>query len=179
MPIYDYDGTGNTQIAKVYDYDGTANTQNGKVYDYDGTANNLIYTAECQLFPTSETGKTYTGWGYGDCAVSYDSSGYISVALSTSGVRYAVSDNTVDLTGYDYINFTVYDVSSTDGFWCNIGVSATQANTPSTHTAITSGTADTYSVDISSLSGEYYLALRGRRGEHDGSGFKISNIWLS
>lgn len=58
MPLYDYNGSVNTEIGKLYDHDGTANHQIGRVYDYNGSANSLIYSAENELY----NGRQITTW---------------------------------------------------------------------------------------------------------------------
>lgn len=176
MAIYDNSGTTSYEIGKLYDNDGTTSHQIGKAYDNYGTVNSLIYSAESQLFPTSDDGKTYNSWDGG--GVSISDAGYIQISLSTSDVKYNTCNSTVNLTGYDYINFTVSEVSSSEGFWCNIGVSATKKTAPEYATGISNG-AGTYSVNVSELNGEYYIQLRGRRGKYDGKAFFITNIWLS
>ena len=62
MPIYDHNGTTNSEIGKIYDYDGTTNSQIGKIYDYDGTTERLIYTAETQIYPGASV-TTRINWG--------------------------------------------------------------------------------------------------------------------
>ena len=83
MPIYDYNGTSNTEIGKLYDYNGSSNTQIGKVYDYNGTSSTLIYSAE-------ETSTLSGAWS--DVSAEYTmkwktisvGSGWTSATIDTS-----------------------------------------------------------------------------------------------
>lgn len=176
MSLSRNNGTNDVLQGKFFRNNGTNDVQIGKIFRGNGTVNSLIYSAESQLFPTSDDGKTYNSWDGG--GVSISGAGYIQISLSTSDVKCNTCNSTVNLTGYDYINFTVSEVSSSKGFWCNIGVSATKKTAPEYATGISNG-AGTYSVNVSELNGEYYIQLRGRRGKYDGKAFSITNIWLS
>lgn len=85
MPIYDYNGTSNTEIGKLYDYNGTSNTQIGKVYDYNGTSNSLIYSAEETLF-TGLTQETAIAAGPNTTQTKtsseYTNNGFTSLAVT-------------------------------------------------------------------------------------------------
>ena len=135
-----------------------------------------VWNAECRLFPVSDTEDTYTSWLGGGASTTSE---YIAISLSTSETKYNYCNTPVDLTGYDKINFNIDEVSASEGFWCNIGVSKTITTAPERSAAIESGKAGTYSVNISDLNGSHYMILRGKRGKYDGKAFYIKNIWLS
>ena len=43
MPIYDNNGSANTEIGKIYDNNGSVNTEIKEVYDNNGSVNTLIF----------------------------------------------------------------------------------------------------------------------------------------
>lgn len=158
MPIYDYDGTANNEIGRVYDNDGTANHQIGKVYDNDGTANSLIYSADGNVFPD----MAWTGGGANDGTVTSSS---LTVELP-AGQGYTNSkcytSSKVDLTNYSKLIFVVSSFSGKGGneeFSVGIDTDTTTHNHSSYYKYLAVTKTGTYTLDISSVTGSYYIAI--------------------
>ena len=108
MPIYDYNGSVDTEIGKIYDYNGSVNTQIGYVYDYNGTANSLIYTAS-KIISTGGSWNTWQG--------SYGAS-----ARELTGSTYVDALDNLDCRGYNTVSFTVSQNDAQMRFWAGNGV---------------------------------------------------------
>ncbi len=162
MPIIDYDGTTYYDINKVSDHDGTTYYQIGKVYDNDGTTSSLIYSAEETLLST-------------ETSVSTGSAKASNIGLS------------VDLTNYStlYITAKTSGTSGKHNWW--VGVFKSQktkvayadmtsnyvkgtTNTPSGSLSKT-----TITVDVSDLSGTYFVGL----GVHSATNYSASGTLYS
>ncbi len=202
MPIYDNDGTASREIGKLYDHNGSANTQIGKVYDNNGSANSLIYTSEYNIVTAS---NEYTG-GWIVCSGTYLSTGSVtnsgsSLTVSTwggsSGWSYGSGDvrsgSTINLSGFNTLYFTISSITAgfykarlgittaaqngsslagnTDYFWENGGVYKTQR-----HVAFTA--AGSYSMNISDLSGGYYIFIGGVNGGFGSKSIVVTNLYL-
>ena len=184
--IYDYDGSINYQIGKLYDYDGTTTYQIGKVYDYNGTTSSLIYVAEVPLLEgqtltngvtaIDTRGSLNGNYGYNPLTIG---SGGVTINTSTGNGNKRNSLMTltpkINLTGYSAITFyfstfSVKSMRNGDSF--RVGVTTSAASnlgdyamrggtyqTWSSPSALTTKDygPQTYTVDISSLSGEYYV----------------------
>lgn len=101
MPIYDWNGSTNTQIGKVYDFNGSVNTQIGRVYDHNGSVNTLIYTADTEIPMSSFS----THPSAARAAVITASSVYVYANISaTNSVAYVnlnrESNTKLTVTGY-------------------------------------------------------------------------------
>lgn len=180
MPIYDHNGTTNSEIGKIYDHDGTTNYQIGKIYDYDGTTERLIYSAEEYLVKAGVVDSNLVGSiSAGTYASQYGSvtsnSGYIRLNISTSGTFPFYNGKTINLSSYKtcYIKFRTkgstqgwqtspyqairMGFSSTKKTDCNhYDIISNSSNFVASYTGA-STSAKTISFDISSLSGSYYL----------------------
>lgn len=188
MAIYDNDSTSNYEISKLCDNDGMTNHQIGKVYDNNGTTNSLIYTAEENAFQYGVDYYSGYGYVLnGNC--SFDGTtlqaNAIAVYGSGGGVVNAYTEKPFDLSGVDTLTFTVSTTADTymQGYTSiYVGVVATlpaatgawlapgwqDAGVPNCNRVInakevaivrTAGFAGTYTLDVSDLSGEYYVTF--------------------
>lgn len=114
----------------------------------------------------------WVAYGMDDKAVKYDT--YIYLEVDSTGNAWAYTNNPVDLTSISTLNF--YIKRSHEGA-CRIGVNAvkpTSANNPlnsmaaMTKVASYVSTVTPYSVDVSALTGPYYLVFL-EAGERDGN----------
>lgn len=162
MPIYDYDGTTRYQIGKVYDYDGTARYQIGKVYDHDSTASHLIYTADTPYFDGGAVVPFTKDEYYSTITIGSTIYAKHGNQTAASTVR---TTNKQDLTNISKITFTFSSVVNNGNAICRIAVgSATggsvfvsNSNDWTVYKDISA--AGTYSLDVSGLSGSYYIKI--------------------
>lgn len=106
MPVYDNNGTVNTQISKLYDNNGSVNTQIGKVYDNNGTTNSLIYTAYTEATQTIYSTSTRTGWWASFGAGTVEAGGYRYYIANSTSVE--VFSPYIDLTDYTKITLSLF-----------------------------------------------------------------------
>ena len=186
MAIFDNDGTSNHEIGKLYDNDGTSSHQIGKVYDNDGTNSYLVYSAEEAYLSSNGLGGGVTGTHLKgnlnsntnytiptftnnkivvDCAVPPNNQGQSWFALTPK----------INLTNIKTLTFTVYWDKQSYGAFMYLGVSSSlptgyynNNNSPQGFFTKSSGyqylngnfaagTTTTMTVDVSSLSGSYYI----------------------
>ena len=172
MAIWDNNGTTTYEIGKMWDNNGTTTYQIGKVYDYDGTTSSLIYTAEEYLFKYG-TGEivAFTYGGQENSSRSTSTNGIVITFKSDDDyVSYIRPTNAINLTNYsklvakvnctkacpksDY-QLSMIVTSSAFGYTGKV----TQFGT---RVAMTANSTDTiYTIDISSLSGSYYVGFFG------------------
>ena len=168
MPIYDNDGTTNYEIGKLYDNDGTADHQIGKVYDNNGTANSLIYEAELMIYQNgvydSSTGGfvKYEAKNSGGFSIT---STYLRIFAdrydTVGGNTWVRTINPIDLTNFSTLTFTAYrnsthsSVTTTVGF--DTSTSVAWANPTYNVSVGYNTTGVNYTLDVSNLSGNYYL----------------------
>lgn len=176
MPIYDYDGTTYHEISKLYDFNGTTSTQIGKVYDcVAGGASTLIYNADQTLFPN---GVSFVGKGVntGTVTSTYIKAECNGSSKTNSSVR---TSNKVDLTAWSKITFVITSRYANGNAQVNVG--ATDRDAPNTTSSYTVGlkitATGTFAVDVSSLSGEYYVAISSW-GSTGSSGITCTSIVL-
>ena len=187
MPIYDADDTTRYQIGNLYDADDTTRYQIGKVYDNDGTTNSLIYSAEENVLASgasmynvryANNGGSYScdnntlsmnamniyGWGGGICNC------YANIPFDLTGA--SALSFTVNVNGHE-VNRSLYvgvvkTLPTSDGSWCPPGwVHAGANNTMRVVNAkewskvnvAKSALPGTYSLDVSNLSGKYYITF--------------------
>ena len=204
MAIKDWDGSAWHEIGKVYDYNGSVWSQIGKVYDNNGTANSLIYTSEYNIMTGS---NNYTG-GWIMCSGPYVQWGSMtnygsSLAVGTyagqhgnnNGACDIRSGSTIGLSGFSTLHFTISSYSggfyksrlgvstvaqngtsalgNSDAFLDNSAVYKTQRNVFFTGNGA-------YTMNISDLSGGYYIFIGGVNSTYGSSkSFVISNIYLT
>ena len=168
MPIYDWNGTNNNEIAKLYDWDDTINHEIGKVYDWDGTSNHLIYSAETEYF-NGGAKVAYTTYNYYHNGESY------AAILTVGTTIYSKLNNSTDqtiirftanLTNIKTLSFVFDSVSLQNNGTLFVGVSTyTDMGTPDVfitsqwtkYTTVRSS--GTKTVDVSSLSGTYQICI--------------------
>lgn len=175
MPSKDWNGTTTYDHGKIVDWNGTTSNIIGKGWDWNGTTSSLFYKAwDGELLDGADEFEDVTG-GYD--ATKYTGNTWMKdAAVTSTGIAiYSGSGswhetgtvNKIDVTNYSTITF---NLSAAKGFYTfnmcfglynnqstvyNQGVkSVTASNYTSTST-----TSKTYTLDVSSLSGSYYLAL--------------------
>lgn len=177
MPIYDYDGTANNEIGRVYDNDGTANHQIGKVYDNDGTANSLIYSADGNVFPD----MAWTGGGANDGTVTTSSLQVILPEGSSKTNSSCRTASKVDLTNYSKLTFVVSQFnkgsgSGTPQFSLGIDSDTTTHAHDSFYKYVKVTKTGTYTLDVSGVSGSYYVAIAVWCSSVHNHGFTVTSI---
>lgn len=135
---------------------------------------------------TSQKSKwTASGWthgGYGTCAAGTVSNTALTVAsaYSASGT---VSDcvvgtaSPVDLTKVKLIRFT----ASVSGYTGSVGIAVAASKSVATRVksqAVTAAAEATYTLDVSDLTGTYYLIFWGSRSSVDSAGtLTVKKVW--
>lgn len=208
MPVFDNDRTTQHQIGKIYDNDRTTSHQIGKVYDWDGTASHLIYSAEYDVL--NETDFTIYTTRYANMlGTLVDYGSYLNLSAQCwngahDGVVNAISNNTFNLTGMSKLTFTISGVntgwgelsiyvgvvankptSSDDGSssgFTGCGGNVIRIINTKEYALKNTRENGTYTLDISSLSGNYYITLCAHNSmtQHNQTlGYNISNIVIS
>lgn len=189
MAIYDNNGTTNAELGKVYDNNGTTNTQIGKVYDNNGTTDSLIYSAELVIYKNgaidSEIGgfTTYNSNSGG----TYSTSGtYLTISRPYAGnvipLTYVKGNKAIDLTSYSTLTFTGY-LEAGNGHYVGFDTRSnldwgSNPQLPAAYVNITATSATSYTLDVSGLSGKYYLWLVEFNTVYQAGGMKLNNIVL-
>ena len=192
MPMYDWNGTTATELGKAYDWDGTATHQLGKGYDWDGTTNSLIYSAEEVFY---ENGILSRHWdaeiaSATACHVT-DNGEYITVGAYNGNS--AMCAWKVDVTGYNTLELTAsYNSATADGAFRIFAVPH-YPNYPSNprwsgsaYAGLESGNlgsskytaSGTYTLDVSSLSGEIYVGISTTAGEKHYANLRATSFKL-
>ena len=164
MPIYDNNGTEVKEIGKLYDDYTTEFKQIGEVWDNDGTSNTLIYKAEQTVFPGgTPTTKTFQ-------ASSLTTVGSFYANTSNSNGEAGMAYLGVDVSDWDKLSVT-WSASSGQYSMVYVGLKSSVAtsggtwylpnDTNSFYTLINgtskSQTSTTTNINVSSITGTYYL----------------------
>ena len=162
MAIYDNNGSTNAEIGKLYDNNGTTSNQIGKVYDNNGTTNSLIYSANLSLVPNTDNAlyaDTSSTYWYSSHTVSWQADGSLYIWITSSTTSYACY-KPFNVTNFTKATFVITTFqNSGNSLWLMIGPSSTY---DSSYPRIESKGTGTFSLDISSLSGDAYLIFRGK-----------------
>lgn len=208
MAIFDWNGTTNTKNEKAFDWNGTTSTKNKKAFDWDGTASHLIYSAEYDVL--NETDFTIYTTRYANMlGTLVDYGSYLNLSAQCwngahDGVVNAISNNTFNLTGMSKLTFTISGVntgwgelsiyvgvvankptSSDDGSssgFTGCGGNVIRIINTKEYALKNTRENGTYTLDISSLSGNYYITLCAHNSmtQHNQTlGYNISNIVIS
>ena len=180
MAVYDYNGTTYKELSKIYDYNGANYFQQSKVYDYNGTTYNLLYTSwDGELLvggdeivdvtggydPTKYTGSTWM--------LNASNNGSAISTHSGSGTWHKTGTvNKINVSEYSKITFTIscpngcYTLNTHFGLYNN---QTSDYHNDVVHTGDLNYTNGgvyerTYTLDISSLTGTYFLALYAYSG---------------
>ena len=144
-----------------------------------------IYWAFDEGNSVDYTGGWLTSYG-GKPWETYAPNTKIVVESGTGPNSYAynvrlTSDAAIDLTGFSILYITVSEYSSQTG---TVGISET-ADTGASYVVSTSiSSQKTYTIDVSSYTGNYYLRMQSGGGQHPGGpgwvtfGYQISKLWL-
>lgn len=102
-----------------------------------------------------------------------------TIGASTSYAR-CFTNNTVSLTGWNKMKIVVTSATGGPIDYRRAGVTATSGTTPTKYATIgqSISTATTYTVDISSLTGNYYVCLECKPNYQNPSDTIIKQIWL-
>lgn len=185
MPITN--GTDLADIGKLYLYNGTDNAQIAKTYYNNGTDNSLIYTAEESVFQHGVSCYTAGYTYHGDMTLEAGSLLLIATAVygQHGGVINAYTEKPFDLSGVDTLSFTassetggtvitnstlyvgvVQALPEADGSWAPDGWKNAEVpnsiriiNEKEVVVKLTAAGADNYSLDVSDLSGAYYVTF--------------------
>lgn len=190
MPIFDHNGTASTQIGKVFDNNGTASTQIGKVFDNNGTANTLIYSSDMTLFDAGKTVEYTGGW---NTAISSGASFNFIVGkkLQIQQINYLASTSAkiiskakIAISGFSTLKFTYTATKGGNGtFTYGISPVTTDwdvydtATNLTKYTRLSSSGSGTASVNVSGVSGSYYVRF-SVFGSTDNSTLFVTKIWL-
>ena len=122
-------------------------------------------------------------WTYSDVKFDTDR---ITFNGATSGnyVSYAVTKNKIDLTEYKKITLKVVGFAATGAYACGrLGATATNTSWESLHDNATAlatfegGTTGDVVLDVSSLTGEYYVAF-GLDSQSSGGKLEVTGVWM-
>lgn len=175
MPMFDWDGTVGHENSKAFDWDGTTSHQLGKGYDWDGTTNHLIYSDwNGELLDGADKFEDLTG-GYDP--TKYTGNTYMVDAKNTnSGIEiYSGSGtwhetgtvNKINISDFSKITFIIscpngcYTLNTYFGLYNNqssVYNTAVRSVNESNYTNLSVKTR-TYEINITDLTGSYYLAL--------------------
>lgn len=179
MPIYDNDGTTSKQISALYDNAGASSIQIGYVYDNDGTTDHLIYTSAQYLFNYGSVSGV--SWTMGRGAwLGADFIGVAETANDFASLAYTAQK--IDLTKFSALKaYVKLRPSNWTGGQTGIGVNANPTTTYWAKVTSINNTGDnadkffTLTVDISSLTGSYYIVPYCANAR---SGGYFYQIWL-
>ena len=163
MPIYDFDGAVHTEVGKLFDFDGTAKHQIGRVYDHDGTAAALLYSGETAFF-NSGAAVPFSTYEY-QADVNIGSTIQINHGAQDVGWGAAWTTDKQDLSGASKVTFTFDSVNNKGNCVLRVGVGLDTGSSlnPFAGTGFVKyvdiSTAGTYSVDVSDLTGDYYISM--------------------
>ena len=192
MALYDNNGTTDAEIGKLYDNDGTTNYQTSKVYDNDGTTNRLIYSADEIFF---ENGVLLRPW---DAEIASATACHVTnrgdyIELGAYNGNSAMCAWIVDVTGYNTLEMTAsYNSATADGAFRFFAVPhyPQYPSNPrwngSAYDGLESGNlgsskysaSGTYTLDVSSLSGEIYVGISTTAGEKHYTNVKTTSFKL-
>ena len=117
---------------------------------------------------------------------TYEPSTVIAVESGTGPNSYAynvgiTSDTAIDLTGFSILYITVSKYNTSGGA---VGISETDDTHASYVVSTSISSQKTYTIDVSSYTGNYYLRMNSGGGQHPGGpswvtfGYQISKLWL-
>ena len=169
MPIYDSNGSVWSECGYVYDNNGSVYTQIGKVYDNNGTTNSLIYESNITFYPGYTVQGTQSGGDWGSFYASSTNSnggwGRAYIAVNLTGLNSIKITCTYSCQNYAQLfigicsNFAThaYDMQLS-GYIKKSAVYKTDANTAPGETN------KTVTLDVSDLSGTYYIGIQAYSG---------------
>lgn len=167
MPIYDNNGTANSEIGIIYDNNGTANSTIGFIYDNNGTANSLVYQAQTERTQEIYNISTHAGW-WSVFGASTVSGGYRH--YGGNGEYFSPF---IDLTNYTKITITLF-VQLSNGGNVSLGFGFCPQSNPNSYVwskwagsgpyGSWQGPALTGTYDISDLKGIYRIKQQTLNG---------------
>lgn len=166
--------TSATQVKKRYAMIGSTATQVKKRYAMIGSTATLVYSADGNIFPD----MAWTGQGANAGTVSSTSLKVILPKGSGKTNSSCRTSSKVDITNYSKIRFVVSQFNNQDNEQLSVGID----NDTTTHThdsfykyVKVTGTG-TFTLDVSGVSGSYYIAIAvWAPGAKDG-GFTVTSI---
>lgn len=174
MPSYDYNGTDSFVHKKIVDWDGTTSNVIAKGWDWNGTTSTLFYSGDGNIFP----GMAWTGQGANAGTVSSSS---LKVILPNNSGKTNSSCRTsskVDLTNYSKITFVVSGFDNTGGGEFSVGIDndTSTYEHSSFYKYLNVSKNGTYTLDVSGVSGSYYIAIAVWDPWSEGQGFTVTSI---
>lgn len=193
MPCYDNDGSSSRIISTIYDNDGSTNRLISSVYDNDATTNRIVYQRQNPTIDNGNQSGAGGGWNLVGPARNASTGSNLTLwhtgnSGSTMTWGFAYSKNTIDLTGYTYLNLTW---SSTWSGVQGIYEKCFGINTPNVTTAVYptinkwwyADWTGTVQLPISQYNGLYRVWLGvGTANMSDlsrGSDIIVQKVWLS
>ena len=179
MPIYDNDGTTSKQISALYDNAGASSIQIGYVYDNDGTTDHLIYTSAQYLFNYgSVSGVSWTmgrgAWVGADfIGVAESSNNFASLAYTAQKAdltKFSALKAYVKLRPENWVGGQTGIIVNTEPSTLNVTKDKNIKNT-----AENANKYFTLAIDISDISGSYYIVPYCANAS---SGGYFYQIWL-
>ena len=183
MPIYDMNQAGQvvSELRSLYDMNpaGEIVSKIGKVYDNDGTTDHLIYSAEQYLFNYGlVSGVSWAGNRNG----SVQSNNLQVWETAYDFASYVYTTSKISLTGWSYLcGYAKFFNSTYTGGRVGLGVNShiSMLNWAAVQfinsTSSTAETYQTFRVDISALTGSYYVLPFAHSSS---SGANFYKIWL-
>lgn len=168
MPIYDSNGTTSTQIGKVYDSNGTTSTQIGKVYDNNGTTNSLIYEASITYFPgyTVQGAQSGGSWGSFYANTSNSNGGWARAYLTVNltGINSLKLTCTYSYNPYTQLFIGICSNFENHAYNMQINGYIKKSVVTKTDTSEKGTTNVTATINVSDLSGTYYIGIQAYSG---------------
>lgn len=178
------------ELGKVYDWDGTTSHQLGKGYDYDGTTSHLIYSAEQIIFYNGAQGYPVQTYFYKNEGTSGGfNTNNNKITIYSNGSQYQVGFYTVganikfNLTGAKYIKALInqgYESRlwiTTQAPTSGDGAQGFYNNSPAKIKTI-GATQKEISLDISAISGEYYIVISCIANYNATSWLEVFKWWI-
>ena len=174
--------------------DGSQAATNAVTISTDGESKSLVLSYRIDLFPSSTIGWGRTGW-YGTAS---NNGGYVTIGSNTivlTSESYhdwaaAATSSLIDVTNLSKISMTAKLVSSAGTITFSLGLSTVHGDADARNGLVSEVTmtaqhqqtvSQTISIDVSSLTGSYYVVIGGHTGSVAGNGgtLTVSNVWGS
>lgn len=168
--------TSATQIKKRYAMIGSTATQIKKKYAMIGSTATLVYSADGNIFPD----MAWTGGGANAGIVTTSSLQVILPTGSGKTNSKCYTSSKVDLTNYSKLIFVVSQYAFNDDGTPQMSVGIDSDTTTHTHASFdkylaVTGTG-TYTLDVSSITGSYYIAIAVWYPSDKNNGFTVTSI---
>ena len=188
MPLYDNNGSVNTEIGKIYDNNGIANSPIGYAYDNNGTTSSLVYQDIKELFNMGNVDAIFTVSDQQYTSASVDTATglrhykYNANGISNTSIS---STTTISMSGWKYLNIQV-TLRTWPGTNGGISLSLNTTRTPNvfngpwTERVMITDTG-LFRINLASFQGSYYVVFNQGYSTVAGNSLDVraSRIWLS